>query len=291
MPEIRSQLSVAHELRLLLTAVQYFTRIPMPRWVGHDSAQLSGAARYLPAIGVGVGAVAAAVFWAAAMMFPAVIAAILSTLATVLLTGALHEDGLADTADGLGGGHTRERALEIMKDPRIGAFGAIALMGVMALKIATLSALPLWWTVAALITGHALSRWCAVLLVWRLPYARTDASTRARPVVERGVHADIVVATVFGLAPVAVLFLLARLPNALAYEPFVAGAALAQLGALAAASAFVLLAVLAAAVTTIILGFWYTRRLGGYTGDTLGATQQVTEAVFYLVMLAAWNSR
>lgn len=273
MQEVSSPRGVTQELRLLLTAVQYFTRIPMPRWVGHDGAQLSGAARYLPAIGVGVGAVAAAVFWAAAMVFSAVIAAILSTVVTVLLTGALHEDGLADTADGLGGGHTRERALEIMKDPRIGAFGAIALMLLLSLKIATLSALPLWRAAAALIAGHALSRWCAVLLVWRLPYARTDGSARARAVVERGARADIIVATVFGLAPVGVLFGLARLPDAVAYEAFVAGGALA------------------AVLTTVLLGFWYTRRLGGYTGDTLGATQQITEVVFYLVMLAAWNSR
>ena len=257
------------EIRLLLTAVQYFTRIPMPRWVGHEGAQLSGTTRYFPAIGVAVGAVAAAVFWAASMVFPPVVAVILSLIATALLTGALHEDGLADTLDGLGGGHTRERALEIMKDPRIGAFGALGLMLLLALKIATLSALPLTWVVMALIAGHALSRWCAVLLIWRLPYARADSSTRARPVVEGVGRADIVVATVFGLAPLAVFGL----------------APLAGYGATA------LLGALAAVLVTALLGAWYTRRLGGYTGDTLGATQQITEVVFYLAMLAAWNSR
>jgi adenosylcobinamide-GDP ribazoletransferase len=208
---------------------------------------------------------------------------------TVVLTGALHEDGLADTMDGLGGGHTRERALEIMKDPRIGAFGALALMLMLALKIAVLSALPVAWAVTTLIAGHALSRWCAVLLVWRLPYARADSSTRARPVVERVAPADIVIGSLFGLAPLAVsngLALLDLAPAAGSSGPVVFG-----LASLAASSGFALLGALAAIVATALLGLWYMRRLGGYTGDTLGATQQVTEAIFYLTMLAAWNLR
>src|SRR4051812_6184851 len=137
------------------------------------------------------------------MVFPPVIAAISSIAASAALTGGLHEDGLADTMDGLGGGHTRERALEIMKDPRIGAFGALALMLMLGLKVAALSALPLMWVVAALICGHALSRWCAVLLIWRLPYARGDNASRARAVVERVARPDICVATLAGLAPLA----------------------------------------------------------------------------------------
>jgi adenosylcobinamide-GDP ribazoletransferase len=248
------------EIRLLLSAVQYFTRVPMPRWVGHSGAQLSGTTRYLPAIGIAVGAVASAVFWAASLVFPAVIAAILSIATTAALTGALHEDGFADTMDGLGGGHTRERALEIMKDPRIGAFGALALMLLLALKIAVLSAFPLTAIVVTLIAGHALSRWCAVLLVWQLPYARADSSTRAKPVVERITLADVAIASLFGIAPLA---------------------ACGWLG---------LLGALAAVAITALLGIWYARRLGGYTGDTLGATQQLSEAAFYLTMLAAWNS-
>ena len=114
------------EIRLLLTAVQYFTRIRVPAWVGHAPERLTGAVRYFPAIGLIVGASGAAVMWLAALVLPAPLPAILSTAVTVLMTGAIHEDGLADTCDGLGGGATRERALEIMKDPRIGVFGAIA---------------------------------------------------------------------------------------------------------------------------------------------------------------------
>ena len=288
----------------------------MPRWVGHEGAKLSGTTRYFPAIGVAVGAVGAAVFWAASIVFPPGVAVILSLIATVALTGALHEDGLADTADGLGGGHSRERALEIMKDPRIGAFGALALMLMLLLKVAALSALPAAWVIAMLIAGHALSRWCAVLLIWRLPYARVDGSTRARPVVERVGRADIVVATVFGLAPLGAFAAAGSLATlairsganhpaawgALAVPVFGGTGALAALafdgigplGPLTAPTAYIaiaLLGALAAVTTTALLGLWYARRIGGYTGDTLGATQQITEVVFYLAMLAAWNSR
>jgi adenosylcobinamide-GDP ribazoletransferase len=249
------------EIKILLSSVQYFTRIPMPQWVGHGGAQLTGTTRYLPAVGIAVGALAAAVFWLGSLVFPVVVAAILSTIATVALTGALHEDGLADTMDGLGGGTTRERALEIMKDPRIGAFGALGLMLMLGLKIAALSTLPAAWIVMTLIAGHALSRWCAVLMLRRLPYARTDGSTRARAVIEQVTPADILIASVFGLAP------------------------------LAACDSRAWVGAAAAVVTAGLLGFWFRRRLGGYTGDTLGAAQQITEVAFYLAMLAAGNSR
>jgi adenosylcobinamide-GDP ribazoletransferase len=184
-----------------------------------------------------------------------------------------------------------------MKDPGIGAFGAIGVMLMLALKIATLSALPTMWIAAALIAGHALSRWCAVLVIWRLPYARADDSARARPVVERVARTDIVVASVFGLAPLALWGSLA-LGSPLALDgslapgsPLALGGSLAIGSPLAPHGFLALFAALAATVTTGLLGMWYARRLGGYTGDTLGATQQITETVFYLTMLAIWNSR
>ena len=185
---------------------------------------------------------------------------ILSTAVTIALTGAFHEDGLADTMDGLGGAQSRERALEIMKDPRIGTFGVLALVLTVGLKVAALSALPLTQAMAALIAGHTLSRWCAILVAWRLPYARVDSSTRAKPVVERISPLDLTIASVFGLAP---LILCGR---------------------------HALFGLFAASIVVVLLGIWFTRRLGGHTGDTLGATQQLVEVVFYLGFLAAWNS-
>jgi adenosylcobinamide-GDP ribazoletransferase len=252
--------AVLHELRLLLAAFQYFTRVPVPRWVGHSSTRLNGATRYFPAVGLAVGALAAASMWLLSPIFPPLIVAILSTAVTVVVTGAFHEDGLADTIDGLGGGYTRERALKIMKDPRIGTFGTLALVLVIGTKIAVLAAMPTTLAITALIAGHALSRWCGVLITARLPYVRIDDSTRAKPVVERIASNDVMIASVFGL-----------LPLALCSEHAIAG-------------------LLAALAVGAYLTSWYARRLSGYTGDTLGAAQQLTEVAFYLALLGAWNS-
>ena len=107
---------IREECRSFLTTLQYFTRISVPAWVGHSSGQLNRTARYFPAIGIVVGVAAAAAFYAAAMVLPAPLPSILSLVVTTWMTGAFHEDGLADTFDGLGGGATRERALAIMRD-------------------------------------------------------------------------------------------------------------------------------------------------------------------------------
>lgn len=247
------------QLVLLLTAVQYFTRIRVPAWVGHAPERLTGAVRYFPAVGLVVGASGAAVLWLAAHVLPAPLPAILSTAVTVLMTGAIHEDGLADTCDGLGGGATRERALEIMKDPRIGVFGTIALILTLLLKIATLSLMPLSTAMAALVAAHAFSRFCAVLMVFAGRYVGSAERSRAAPVVERVKIGDVIVAAVFGL-PALVL---------------------CGLGAI--------VAIVVALVLLGLLFRWCVQRIGGYTGDTLGAAQQVTEIGCYVALLAALN--
>jgi len=250
------------ELRLFLTAVQYFTRVPVPAWVGHSPEQLNAAARYFPAVGVGVGLVAAGVYTAGAALLTPFVGAALALAATAWLTGAFHEDGLADTADGLGGGYTRERALEIMKDSRLGTYGALALVLTLALKIAVLLALPAAAVAAALVAGHALSRWLAVTVIARQSYVREDES-RAKPLSHAIGAGGLAVATLFGLAPLALLG-----------APALAGLALAF-------------------AMRLWLGALFRRRLGGYTGDCLGATQQLTELAFLLglaLALAQWPS-
>jgi adenosylcobinamide-GDP ribazoletransferase len=244
------------EIRLLLTAMQYFTRIRVPAWVGHAPERLTGAVRYFPAIGLIIGASGAAVMWLAALVLPAPLPAILSTAVTLLMTGAIHEDGLADTADGLGGGATRERALEIMKDPRVGVFGAIALMLMLLLKIATLSLMPLLTAMAALVAAHAFSRFCAVLVIFASRYVGSADRSRAAPVVEQVKIGDVIVAALFGLP------------------------------ALALCGPRVLVAILVALMSVALLTRWCVRRIGGYTGDTLGATQQLAEIGCYVALLS-----
>ena len=243
------------EIRLLLTAVQYFTRIRVPAWVGHAPERLTGAIRYFPAIGLVVGASGAAVMWLAALALPAPLPAILSTAVTLLMTGAIHEDGLADTCDGLGGA-TRERALEIMKDPRIGVFGAIALILMLLLKIATLSLLPLWTAMAALVAAHAFSRFCAVLVIFAGRYVGSADRSRSAPVVERVKVGDVLVAALFGLP------------------------------ALVLCGPRVIVAIVVALVLVGVLWRWCVKKIGGYTGDTLGATQQVAEIGCYVGLLS-----
>jgi adenosylcobinamide-GDP ribazoletransferase len=250
------------EWRLFLTAVQYFTRVPVPAWVGHSAAQLDGSARYFPAVGLLLGIYSAGAYAVAAAFWHPVAAALLATAATVLATGAFHEDGLADTVDGLGGGMTRERALEIMKDSRVGTFGVLALLLVVGLKVALLGTASLAAALVALPTAHAVSRWLATTVIWRSRYVRLDDSSRAKPVTS-------------SLGTRGVAF------GALWMLPALGVAAGFSLPATAAA-------LLAACVVRAWLVRWFERRLGGYTGDALGATQQLTEVAFYLGWFAAW---
>lgn len=248
------------ELRLLLMAIQYFTRVPMPSWVGHSAEHLSGTARYFTFVGVLVGGVGALVLWATSLILPGPLPAILSTAVTVFLTGAFHEDGLADTFDGLGGGATRERALEIMKDSRIGTFGTAALVLTLMVKVSALSSLPVSLAVVVLIAGHVFSRACAVTLLFSGSHVGNPELSRARVVAQPMGLGEFIFAAIIGIAP------------------------LYWCGVHAVAG-FV-----CALVVLFVLARWFMRRLGGFTGDTLGAAQQLTEITFYLAVLASWNS-
>jgi adenosylcobinamide-GDP ribazoletransferase len=256
---------IRHELRLVGVALQFLTRVPVR--VGFDPQWLNQSARHFPLVGAMVGAVGAAALWAAGGLFPQAVAVGLSMMATVLLTGAFHEDGLADTCDALGGTVSRERALEIMKDSRIGSYGAVSLLLVLGVKAAALTALPLAWAMAALVLAHTVSRAAAVALIRCLPYAGDVSQAKAKPLAQRISAAGLGVA--LGWALVVGLAMMAWQP---AWWPMVASAwVVALLGAVAC-------------------GRWFLRRLGGITGDALGATQQLTELLALLGWLA-WLPR
>lgn len=257
---------LTHELRLAFIALQFFTRVPVPRWVGFEPDWLHQSARHFPLIGIAVGAVAAAVLWAANQVLPLPVAVGLSMAATLLLTGGFHEDGWADTCDGLGGAVSRERSLEIMKDSRIGAYGAMGLVTMLALKATTLASLPLAWGCAALLIGHTASRAASTALIRFLPYAGDIAHAKAKPLAQRLSSAGLVVVCGWTLSVALALVW---------WQPLwavpVGGSLLfAALGALWCAR-------------------WFQRRLGGVTGDTLGATQQLTELLVLLAWAAAWG--
>lgn len=245
------------EFGRLLAAVQYFTRVPVPAWVGHDRAGLDAAMRYFPVVGLGVGAFAALLCALAAWALPMRVAVLAGLAGALAVTGALHEDGLADAIDGLGGGYTRAAALRIMKDSRIGSFGACALGLSLLLRLEALASLAPARVALAFVAGHGLSRVGALLVLRTLPYAREEDDSRS--------HA------------------LVAAPGSLA-ECALAGLALAPAALLGPAGLAATVAVGVASVAWIGV---LRRRLGGYTGDCLGAAQQFGEIACYLV-LAAW---
>jgi adenosylcobinamide-GDP ribazoletransferase len=250
---------IRRELEYFFGAVRFFTRLPVPAWVGHSAEALNRSARYFPAVGLIVGGIGALVYLAALQLWPQPVAVLLSMAATIYATGAFHEDGLADTVDGLGGGWDKLRILEIMKDSRVGSYGVIAMVLALLGKFVLLSALDATLLPVALIAGHALSRFCSTALLATMDYVREDLLAKAKPLATRLTAGEMLVALAF------VLVSLAFLP-------------------IPRAATGVVLAILA----TLWLAARFRRWLGGYTGDCLGATQQVSELAFYLGLLADW---
>ncbi|CAN7203746.1 adenosylcobinamide-GDP ribazoletransferase [Phenylobacterium sp. LjRoot225] len=251
---------IGRELDRLACAAQFLTRLPTPAPRVWSDDLLVRSARYFPLIGLLVGGVCAGVFLAARQVWPiGALPAILTVGVGVLLTGGFHEDGLADSTDGLGGGQTPAQRLAIMKDSRLGTYGALMLGFVIAIRIAALAELQgAWMITAALVCAHSLGRAAAVVAMRLMPYtADPDASklkVRARDVRRH----EALIALAIGLAP------LALLPPWIAAVAALAGAAAALWPALAA-----------------------RRLIGGYTGDVLGAIEQAFETAFLLGIAVA----
>lgn len=243
-----------NEAAVFLLALQFLTRLPLPAR-GYTTARMAATPRWLPAVGALIGGLVALAWLAAASVFPPVLAVLLATAVSLLLTGCFHEDGFADACDGLGGGATKARALEIMRDSRLGTYGMAALAMMLATKVATLAALPGALIPLALVAGHAASRASAVVVIASSTYVRDHGT--GKPVATGLSRRGLAFALACGLAPVLFLPPIAAL----------GGLAGLILGHLAMRRAF-------------------QRKLGGYTGDCLGAVQQVSEVGFYIGLLA-----
>ena len=256
-------------LRHLLLALQFFTRIPvtgrLADWVGYSPQMLRASAAHLPAIGLLIGALAALLYGLLAQALGAnpwapLVAAVFSTVLTLLLTGAFHEDGLADLADGLGGSLDRARALEIMKDSRIGSFGASALVLALLAKVSLLALLGAASTrtaCAGLLLAHVSSRALVLPMIRALPHVGDAAGSKSKPLAAQITGAALAAGALWWVLALALCVWLLPLH--------------AVLSALA-------LAVLAWLLMYRLL----KRRLQGFTGDGLGATQQVCEIACYL---------
>jgi adenosylcobinamide-GDP ribazoletransferase len=219
---------------------------------------LNRSARYFPAVGLLIGGIGALVYLGAAQLWPQAVAVLLSMAATIYATGAFHEDGLSDTVDGLGGGWEKLRILEIMKDSRVGSYGVVAMVLALLGKFLLLSSLEPALIPFALLAGHALSRFCATVLLATMDYVREDLLAKAKPLATR-------------LSPGAMLVALSFVVAALAFLPLEKA----------------IFGCVLAALVTFWLAAKFKRWLGGYTGDCLGATQQLSEIAFYLGLLAS----
>lgn len=258
-------------LRHLLLAVQFFSRIPvtgrLAAWVGWNPEQQRKSAAHLPGVGwlVGLwaGLLLAGTGWALQPNpWMPLIAAAIATLGTLWLTGGFHEDGLADVADGLGGMAPPERALEIMKDSRVGAYGVMALVMALLTKVALTAGLiaAMHPASAALLVGcvHVLSRFTPLVLMRGLPHVGLAATSKTLHIAGRQLDGK-------GLLVGAAWCLPAVLLLCWLHKPYLLPGML-----------------IATAATTWLVRRWLSRRLGGMTGDCLGACQQLNELAMLL---------
>jgi len=277
-------------VRHFLLAIQFFTRIPvtgaLAHWVGYSPAMLRASAAYFPAVGLVVGglvtALTAALLYGLPTAYAPLVAAALGTAAGVWITGAFHEDGLADVADGLGGSYDRDRALVIMKDSRVGAFGAIAVALALLAKVALLAligAVSPVWMCAALMGAHLVSRTWPLLVIRLLPHVGDEAGSKSKPLADQITGVSLAVALAWcgaGLVLTVVLTALWRTPGLAGCAgldcTYAAPYALTVWGSALAASA----------LAFVHLWRLFARRLQGFTGDCLGSVQQLCELAFYL---------
>ena len=238
-------------IRRFFVAIQFLTRLPVPRALNSSETDIGKAAAFFPLIGVVVGGGAALVFVVLQRVLPLPASVFCAIVFAVFITNGFHEDGLADSFDGFGGGWTKDRVLEIMRDSRIGTYGTLALIFVLFGKFNFLSLLPQGQIWRWLIVAHTASRWTILPLCAYLPYARAEGQGK---LVARQVGIlEIIIGTV------TLLLVLILLPWQAA-----------------------LVALLATTLVPLLSGLYFRARIQGITGDCLGATNQLTEIVLYL---------
>ncbi|GAA4843463.1 adenosylcobinamide-GDP ribazoletransferase [Algivirga pacifica] len=248
------------EIKIFFTAIMFYTRIPCPSWVGHDAQYMQESARYFTAIGWIVGALSAIVFWIGERLLSVELAILLSMGCSIRLTGAFHEDGFADVCDGFGGGWSKERILEIMKDSRLGTFGVVGLILLLGVKFFALNALAVEQATLFVLGGHILSRMTAARMLRRGAYVQNNNLSKAGSAANRLSLPSLLVNSTLGLLYFTLLpsylFMWALLP--------------------------------------MLLTEWWAFRffkkwIGGYNGDCAGTVQQLSEIVFYLSSIVLWK--
>lgn len=247
----------------------FYTRIPISFNLDYSDEKLNQSTRYFPLIGYIVGFLSFVIFYILQIVLPLEIAVIGSFLTGILITGAFHEDGLADFFDGFGGGWTTEKILDIMKDSRVGTYGMVATIIQLALKfyallylVQALESYGLIWIGMLFITYHSIARFFAIQLCFMLDYVRADETSKAKPIAKKQSWKEVVGVYIFGLIPIIVLC---------SINPLLFLSVCPLIGLIFYFKAY--------------LKKW----IGGYTGDCLGAVEQISEGLFLIAFLALWN--
>ncbi len=248
-----------NEIKIFLTALQFFTRICVSKNIGFSIDMLNKSTRYFPLIGGIVGGIGALILYFGEKIFPLNISILLSMVATIVITGAFHEDGFADFCDGYGGGGlSKEKILAIMKDSRIGTYGAIGLLFILLVKFFSLASIDAVSLPVIIIAGHIFSRFPPVVLIFSARYIRDDGSSKTKPVGNNISLPSFIIAAVFGIL-------------SFVFIPYKA----------------VLFITVIISIVFVFFRYYVIRKTGGYTGDVLGALQQLTEVCFYLSIILA----
>ncbi|MEW7278975.1 adenosylcobinamide-GDP ribazoletransferase [Aquimarina sp. 2201CG1-2-11] len=248
------------ELHIFFTALMFFTRIPCPKWVDHQSEYLQLSAKYFSLVGIVVGSIGGIVFYGASFIFSTEISLLLSMFVTIYITGAFHEDGFADVCDGFGGGWTKDSILRIMKDSRLGTYGTIGLLFILAIKFAAIREMDPYFIPLLIISGHSLSRFIATTLLFTHLYVRDVESSKVKPTTKKISSWSLVISLILGCIPL--LFF---------------------------KNLWVFLVILPMYLSKVFLGIKFKKWIGGQTGDCAGAVQQLSEVIFYLSILALWK--
>ncbi len=251
------------QLNLFYIALAFLTRIPVPAHVDYSQDKLNQASRYFPLVGWLIGFVSAIIFWITSTILPNEIAVLFSMLVGVFLTGCFHEDGLADTCDGFGGGWEKQQKLSIMKDSRLGTYGATGLWFVLSIKFFLLFNLAeesISIVLIAMIVAHPLSRAISTSMIFILPYVNDEETSKVKPLAESHKMIDLKISLLIGLF------------------------------SLVFVSENALWIVIVLSVFMFLMRKLLLKQIQGFTGDTLGATQQISEILIYVVLLASGAS-
>lgn len=261
------------ELTIFLTGLMFLTRLPVPKNIDHSEIYLQKSPKYFPLIGWIVGLISFGVFFIFHYFIGADIGLLASIIAGIFTTGCFHEDGFADTCDAFGGGWTKEKILSIMKDSRLGTYGVAGLALMLYAKFLLLKELVSYFSLTAtnegqlylpiagtMVAAHAISRLMSVLIIQQYQYVTADDGSKSKPLAsDKLTPAELITAVVFALLPFAFF------------------------------NYYFLLALLPVVLISFKMAHYFKKWIGGYTGDCLGAIQQVAEITFYLSLLILWK--